>query len=384
VTVTSLFEGRWLRVMTVGVQVSALAMLTGLVFGIQWTPALMSAARRGDPASLGGVAWWPPSWFVGVYQHLFGAAQGTAVFDALAPRGFAAVAASLAIGIPLTLWLWRRGLRELVSAADEPASGRVWSAARRIPVWLTRRSQERAYLQFFLAVLWRSARHRLALLTAMGLAGALTLEGALVLAARTGSTRWLTEFAVPVLGLLCLLAILRWLLLLPAELPASWVLGMATPAPGRIVRRAVGRVLLLLAVGPSTLIAFLLSWSQGDIPSAAAHALLVAAFGLALVEYAVAKVNFLPFATEYLPGRSNLKARWPIHAAVLLVVVPALAGIERVLVVTRGAALYVTLALIAAGAGVAMLRRRRRVDLLTADPGPGEEWTPVQLRIGWV
>jgi hypothetical protein len=92
----------------------------------------------------------------------------------------------------------------------------------------------------------------------------------------------------------------------------------------------------------------------------------------------------MPFATEYLPGRSNLKARWPIHVAVLLFAVPAVAGIERALVVAPGLPLVVTTALGMSGIGWAMYRRGRSTDLLIADPGTGAEWTPVQLRIGWV
>ena len=108
--------------------------------------------------------------------------------------------------------------------------------------------------------------------------------------------------------------------------------------------------------------------------------------GLGLVEYALTRVTFMPFATEYLPGRSNLRARWPIHVAVLLFVVPSVAEIERKLVVAcqafrsswrrRSASRWARLIADApAPAG-------HRI-VLTADPGTGADWTPVQLRIGY-
>ena len=213
----------------------------------------------------------------------------------------------------------------------------------------------------------------------------MTLEGTLVLTSRVPSnSRWLTEYAVPMLVLLCLMAVFRWLLTLPAELPASWVLGLVTPAPGAVVRRAVGRVLLVWRSRRRPLVACALSWWQGGMPSALAHGALIAADGLGLVEYALTRVTFMPFATEYLPGRSNLRARWPIHVVVLLFVVPAVAEIERALAVVPGRPFVVTTALGIVGLGYAMYRRRRATDVLTADPGTGEDWTPVQLRIGWV
>jgi hypothetical protein len=150
------------------------------------------------------------------------------------------------------------------------------------------------------------------------------------------------------------------------------------------VRRAVGRVLLVVTVAPPVLVACTLSWWQGDTQSALAHGGLVLLTGQCLVEYALARVNFMPFATEYLPGRSNLRARWPIHVAVLLFVVPAFAEIERALTVSPGLPFAVTMAFGLAVAGYATLRRRRTTDLLTADPGTGADWTPVELRIGWV
>ncbi len=91
----------------------------------------------------------------------------------------------------------------------------------------------------------------------------------------------------------------------------------------------------------------------------------------------------MPFATEYLPGRSNLKARWPIHALVLLVVVPTLAELERSLVVVPDGKFVVVMAAGLAWLAWARHQRHIRRDQLSADPGTGADWTPVQLRIGW-
>jgi len=385
VTVTSLFEGRWLRVITVVMQAAVLVGLTGLILGTQWLPIVLESARAGDPGRLGWMAFWPPAWFLGLFQVILGAPHGRPVFEALAQPAIAMSMLAVCVCMPVTLLLWRRALRVMVSAAPGETPGRSWSLARHLPGWLSRWPMDRALIQFFVVVLWRSPRHRLAVLTAIGLVAALTLEGTLVLTARAASnSRWLTEYAVPMLALLCLMAVFRWLLTLPAELPASWALGLVTPASGAVVRRAVGRVLLVVAVAPPTLVACALSWWQGGMPSALAHGALIMLMGAALVEHALTRVTFMPFATEYLPGRSNLRARWPIHVAVLLFVVPAVAQIERALVVSPGLPLVVTTALGISGIGWAMYRRGRGTDLLTADPGTGTEWTPVQLRIGWV
>jgi hypothetical protein len=385
VTVASVFEGRWLRVITVAVQTTALVALTGLILGTQWLPVVMDAARAGDPGRLGWMVYWPPAWFLGLFQLLLGVPHGRPVFEYLAMPAVVMSLVAVCVCVPLTLWLWRRALGLLVSAAPGETPGRSGSVAQHLPAWLARAPMDRALVQFFLVVLWRSPRHRLAVLTAFGLVAAITLEGTLVLASRVPTnSRWLTEYAVPTLGLLCLMAAHRWLLTLPSELPASWVLGLVTPASGAIVRRAVGRVLLVVGVAPPIVVAVVLSWWQGGMASGLAHGALTLLMGLSLVEYALTRVTFMPFATEYLPGRSNLRARWPIHGVVLLFVVPLLAEIERKLVAAPGTPFAVIVALALVALGVAMYRRRRANDMLTADPGTGQDWTPVQLRIGWV
>ena len=122
VTVTSLFGGRWLRAMTVLVQVLALVVITGLLMGIQWAGAIQNAAVSGDAGRLSWTALWPPGWFLGVYQVLLGASQGREVFMALAQPALVMMAVAVAC-VPVTLLLWSRALRVLVSAAPGEAPG---------------------------------------------------------------------------------------------------------------------------------------------------------------------------------------------------------------------------------------------------------------------
>jgi hypothetical protein len=381
VAVTSLTRGSASRVVTVAVQAVVLGTLTALLIGLQWTPGWMSAARAGNVDAVGWLAMWPPLWFVSLYQTWLPVDLGHGVFAAHASKAYLAVAGAL-VAAPATMALWRTALKTMVSASTTEAStGRALSAAR-LAALLARPARERALVQFFLTTLARSPRHRLAVVSALGLAAAVTFEVALLLSARVGPGRWLTEFAAPVLVLLTLSATARWLSALPAELPASWSLSLASPFDGTTVWRAMHRVLMLLVVAPPALLAAALSAWQGGVRSAIAHVGLVALLGLALVERNLAKLTFLPFASEYVPGRANLTARWPVYVVVLLFVVPALAQVERWLVVASPRAWLVVMAL--GGAGVAlqvMLRRRRRAGL-TAECDSGVAWTPVSLNIG--
>lgn len=382
VGVTTLARGAALRVVTVGIQALVLGALTALLIGLQWTPAVPEAARTGDQGMLGWLVAWPPFWFLSLYQAMLPVELGRGLFGPHASKALMLAAAAMA-AIPMTLLLWRHALSAMVSATTEEPSRRQWGSASRLASLFVRRPTDRALVQFFLAALARSPRHRLAVVTALGLSVALGFEATLLLSTRSaGSGRWVTEFAGPVLVALLMTSTARWLVTLPAELNASWVLGSTAPFGGTSVWRAMHRVLVLLVVVPSTSLAMLLSVWQGGIRSALAHAGLVALLGLGLVERTLAKLTFLPFASEYVPGRSNLRARWPIHVVVLLIVVPTIGQLERSLITGPPRRWLTLVGLGAAAVAMLVIRRRRRLARLTTEADDGVAWTPVTLNIG--
>jgi hypothetical protein len=383
VAATTLFAGRAARVVTTAVQVGVLGALTTIVFALQWSVALGPAVASGSMGDLGWMAAWPPLWFLGLYQVVLGAEPGALLFAALARRAAAVVALAVLVCVPLTLVLWRRALETLPSATAGESPGRRRLAVGRVMTRLARAPLDRALLQFFFAVLARSARHRLALVSAASLAAAVTLEGVLVLAGRPATApRWLTEFATPLLMLFVLLGVVRWLLSVPAELPARWVLAMMDPAPGCVVRRVVHRLLVALVALPSVALACVLSWWQGGVGPAVAHGVFVLLVGLLLIELALVGLTYMPFATEYVADRSNIKARWPVHVFVLLWIVPPLTEIERALFTTPGRPSMIVAAVLAGIVALAYARRAGRPDFVTTGAGVGAEWRPLELRIG--
>ena len=381
VGVTSLARGAASRLVTVAVQTVVLGALTALLIGLQWTPGWIAAARAGELDALGWITAWPPLWFASLYQTWLPVELGHTVFAAHAAKGGVAITCAL-VAVPVTLALWRHALTTMVSASTmERSTGRALSSAR-VAALLARPPRERALVQYFLTTLARSPRHRLAVVSVLGLAAALSFEVVLMLSARQGTTRWLTEFAAPMLVLVTLSATARWLIALPAELPASWSLALVSPLEGATVWRAMHRVLVMLVVAPPAVLAAALSAWQGGLRSAVTHLGLVALLGFALVERNLARLAFLPFATEYVPGRANLSARWPVYVVMLLFVVPTLAQIERWLVVGGLRRWLIAMAIGAAGVALQVAARRRRRAALTAESDTGVAWTPVTLNIG--
>jgi hypothetical protein len=382
VGVTTMARGAALRAVTIGVQAMVLGALTALLIGLQYSAGTIRVAFTGGAVdAIGWHVLWPPLWFVSLYQVMLPVDLGRTLFAALASKALVMAACGVA-AVPVTLALWRWSMRAMVSATTEEGGRNRNTSSARLAALVARHPTDRALVQFFLATLARSPRHRLAVISALGLSLAIGFEVVLLLSGRTGPTRWLTEFAAPVLVALLLSATARWLVALPAELQASWALGLSSPFDVSAVCRAMQRVLVLLVVLPPATLAAALSTWQGGVRSATAHVGLVAVIALALVERNLSKTTFLPFASEYVPGRANLSARWPIVVTMLLFVVPAVAQVERWLVTGSTSRWLAAMALGTAAVAAMIVRRRRRVERLTTEPDTGVAWTPVTLNIG--
>jgi hypothetical protein len=382
VGVTTMARGAALRALTVGVQAIVLGALTALFIGLQYSTGWLRTAFTGGSAdAIGWQILWPPLWFVSLYQVMLPVELGRSLFTTLASKALAMTACGVA-ALPVTLLLWRWSMKAVVSATTEEGGRQSRTSGARLAASLARRPADRALVQFFLSTLARSPRHRLAVVSALGLSLAIGFEVMLLLSGRTGPTRWVTEFAAPLLVALLLSSTARWLVALPAELPASWALGLSSPFEGRVVWRAIHRVLVLLVVFPSSALAAMLSAWQGGVRSAVAHAGLVALIGLALVERNLSKTTFLPFASEYVPGRANLSARWPWVVAVVLFVVPAVAQVERWIVTGPTSRWLLAMGIGLAGVVAMVIRRRGRAEPLTTEPDSGVAWTAVTLNIG--
>ena len=361
VTVTSLFEGRWLRVMTVAVQVSALVALTGLLLGVQWSPPSWTRPRRRSrPPRVDGRSGRPHGssgssncfWRAARPSGLRGAGDaGRRDVARRRVRACAADPAAVASGAA------RAGLGRARRDA-----GSIAVVCAHLPARLARVPIDRALLQFFLVVLWRSPRHRLAVLTAFGLVAAITLEGTLVLARASDEPAMADRVrradagaALPDDG---------------ASLAVDAALGTARELGAGFGDASVRR---RSCAGPSGACcwcwALCRRWCWRSCCRGGREACLGP--GARLVDAAdgpgpgrarADAGDLHAVCDRGLAGRSNLRARWPIHAVVLLFVVPFLAEIERTLVAAPGTPFAVIVVLALAALGVAVYRRRRAID----------------------
>src|SRR4029077_12102038 len=113
---------------------------------------------------------------------------------------------------------------------------------------------------------------------------------------------------------------------MPRDLKANWIFRMVPFRGHRAAVVARRRAILAVSVGPVWAISAIAFFSMWPWVPAAAHLVVLALLGLALVEAAEGITPRIPFACSYLPGRSR------VHIAaviVVLLIIPTIVGAAR-------------------------------------------------------
>ncbi|RPJ56900.1 MAG: hypothetical protein EHM23_22210 [Acidobacteria bacterium] len=257
-----------------------------------------------------------PAWFTALYDRILGITRvhATAVAWDTAGIGLATV---FALAVAFYAISYRRYLGQFHEAQDAGnglnVMGRLVHSLRRTA---GREPEGAAAFDFVTATLSRSPRHRMVLGSSLGVALAFCLAGVFILITREGGAGLhrvsLTLLNVPSILCFFLLCGVRFSFTIPSELTANWIFRTGVFRPDvywRGVRAAIWTVILvpvfLLTVG---LFTFFWGWS-----SAWRFSLIEALAAVILMERLFLDFPKMPFTCSYLPGKADLKLRWPVY-----------------------------------------------------------------------
>jgi hypothetical protein len=312
--------------------------------------------EAGDPFMF----WFPPLWFVGLYEVLLGTRDP--VFAAEARTAGLAMALALAAFAGAAALSYRRQvLRTLETRKARAPFGPVRRAWRTVlGATLLRTPEEKAVRDFFVETLRASPRHRMTLdyYAAVGAAAILAL-----VAAYRSSFRDLTPangflLVLPLLLAFTVVAALRVLVDRPAAAEARWIFRLTeTPRTARYVSGLKKAVILDFLV-PGFLVVLAAHALIWDFRAALTHAvfgLIVASLGVEAAFYRYRKV---PFACTWVPGKLKLHfTAIPVLVGLLLTML-ILAAVEKAVLASLGGAL--TFLAVCAAAAVALRAGNRR------------------------
>lgn len=286
----NLVPGRWFLRVSLFVQASLFIATVG---------ALPLAGRQPTSA-----AWWPPVWFVRLWEAI------------VLRRASAARPALVAIVLPALLAVlfyllsYHRYRKLLLEAPPHRAGGHLPGWGSRVLEWWIRDPREQAAFAFTWKTLSRSWIHRLILLAYAGLALGWVIKAALEappVALHDEGMYGLMAVASPLgLAVLMILA-LRYLFALPVALEANWMFQTADQEGRAAWLAAVERFVIACGIVPVFL---------ASLPASVAILGWLRALGVTVLAGLVALLCFerlfrewrkLPFTCSYLPGK---KAVW--------------------------------------------------------------------------
>ncbi len=327
---------RWFLRASSGLQMMT---LLGSLSMLVLTPEPALAARHG----LWWTGWLPSYWFLSMWRRMMG--EGGTWLAGVVTAGVVVVALS-------TFMLgYRHAMRKVVEGAPE-RSGPGW---RRWSLnWWPGEPRERAIFLFVARTMARHRAHRLLLAAYVGTGLVWVLSEVSVLLERGLTKATLAPNPVTCMIPLDLaffvLAGLRVLFSLPAELPANWMFRLTAPGHDAAMARGVRRFLIVagilpLAIIPAPLLAAAWGWQV-----AAMHTGIYLLETWLLLELMMRNFHKVPFTCSWMPGQGNLKVKLGIYWILFGGLSSMLGAVESQALRGQGAtAMWVFGAMMAAG-----------------------------------
>jgi hypothetical protein len=331
----NLLRPRTFKIASLCFQLSAIILLLMALLLLPMTSTLVPTWKQAPGA--GGFIWYPPLWFVGVYQTLLG--TGDAVFHSLARTAAIALGlVALACGAGYIL-NYKRHTQRALEAVDTHAAGRSWVAGAMrwmLTHLVLRKPLERATYFFVTNTFVRSSKHRLYLAGYVGAGSALAALGIVqaLVDREDPSVRAIlfqpntALLAIPLILSFFLLSGMRIVFTIPAELRANWVFQIAEDEDRLDSFAGVRKVMIvratLLLVALFPIYAILWGW-----PPALQHLVFSLVLSLMLIELLMTNFRKIPFTCSYQPGRANITVLGILYGFAFTTYAYTMAALER-------------------------------------------------------
>ncbi len=345
------------------------AMAAGLAFvllSLIAAPSILGAWFRNFEAlkasGAPSLAWFPPLWFVGLYETLLG--TGDPFFEAGAFKAGATLVLVPLAFLGAAALSYARHVRRTIETA-RPGRGRVRTALdiawrRLLSGTLLRTPEERAVYGFFSGTLRSSPRHRMPLVyaAAAGAAVSLTLIAAYRQALRALSPENGVLLVIPLIPALAVVAGVRAVVDRPVALEANWIFRLGESPRIQLYASGLKKAVVLKFVAPWFAAVAAVHAALWDFGTAALHG----AFGLVVSVLALEAVFFryrkIPFACSWVPGKLRLQftAIPTLIGGLLLMMI--LAAIEKEILADPSRGLFYLACAAAAGFGLYWGNRR--------------------------
>jgi hypothetical protein len=281
--------------------------------------------------AMGGTAvrWYPPFWFLGLYEFLLHGPTGSPMFGHLAATAVVATVTAMILAALTYPVAYARRVRQLVEGAVSSHNRSLTAhAVRRIlHVTLLRSPRMRAIYHFMSQTMLRVPRLRLYLTMYIGVALAQSISSALLLVIHNGKLGFRFSEpglrAVPSLLIFLLVIGMRTAMDAPVGLQGSWIFLVADGRPLAEHLRAVflwvSIVVSAVAIAAVTGIELLAPASMHGWLTIAAQLVLAVGLAILLTRVFLMRIQEIPFTATRVPSTRDL----PISFVRYMVIFPA-------------------------------------------------------------
>jgi len=275
----------------------------------------------------------PPAWFLGLYERLLGSQD--AFLLRLAHIATLSLWTTFAIASASYLISYRRHAIRILEQAQKKGSRTLGAIGSSWPEILIANSRERAVFSFISRTLQRSRHHKFLLQLSMGIALIMAVQSAgPTLLSNFHSVRpwepWQIEsiLALPLVIGAVLISALCYVFQLGSEVRANWIFRMAESSGRRELLDGGERVLIVWGVVPAILLAVPIEVLAVGWIATLAHSILAAVLLLLLIEARLRDWHKIPFTCSYLPGRRNIWQIISLYLLLFAVVIPVITFFE--------------------------------------------------------
>ncbi|MBZ5610734.1 MAG: hypothetical protein LAP38_20925 [Acidobacteriia bacterium] len=306
---------------------SVLALLLMLLLFLDTSSLLHSFANRRL------LYFFPPMWFLGLYETMLGEPEPLAGCRQIALRALAAVVTASAVAYLLS---YKRHVKrsleseEIFDVVPSWLSSGLSALANRL---LVRNPLEQASFYFAAKTIVRSRKHWLYLAAYVGVGFALVLQGLVGAYSRSGGLAigkpTPTLLSIPLILSFFVLSGMRVIFAIPAELKANWVFRLSEADGRKECLAGVRKAMFVFGVLPLfgvLLPVYIFLWGWAD---ACFHTFFCLVLSFLLIELLLFRFRKIPFTCSYLPGKAQLTTRWVFYWMGFAVYAYTMASLEQ-------------------------------------------------------
>jgi hypothetical protein len=332
--------------------------MTILLIVLSLYPLLTRTLRLLIESNSPAVRYFPPFWFLGIYECVLAGPSKVPAFVSLAKTGYWATSIVILLAFITYPLAYRRRTRQAIegTVAPDTRSRLTQILCKPLHATLLRTPSQRAVYHFIGQTILRTQRHRIYLAMYAGLGIALITASAVVFSVEPNHVSiafspYGLRLAIPAVAFWTV-AGLRTALTSPADPGGSWVFRLINGRPGSdhltAIRVWVLTWSLLITMGTVAALHFVASSQMRGVKETSAQLLVAAGLCVLLTDFFFLKVHIIPFTEARVPLSTDLAFVLLRYIVVFPTLVFTTANVEPWIEASAGHLIITTLLVIAA------------------------------------